>query len=120
MFELTVPAGKSLPAPAHRHDHYEESGYGLEGTLTFNVEGDMTEVSPGTAFTIPRGAAHRFDNLGPTDAKVLCAVTPAELGPAYFREIGAALKAAGDGPPDKALMGEIMRRHGLVPAFIGS
>jgi quercetin dioxygenase-like cupin family protein len=116
MFELTVPAGKALPAPAHFHDHYEESGYGLEGTLTFTIDGIETPVGPGEAFSIPRGAAHRFDNLGPVDAKVLCAISPAEIGPEYFREVGAALEAAGDGPPDKARMAEIKRRHGLGPA----
>jgi hypothetical protein len=26
------------------------------------------------------------------------------------------LRAAGGGPPDRAKMGEIMRRHGLTPA----
>ena len=30
IFELTVPAGQKLPAPAHSHDHYEETIYGLD------------------------------------------------------------------------------------------
>jgi quercetin dioxygenase-like cupin family protein len=28
VFELTVPAGQRLMAPAHSHDHYEETIYG--------------------------------------------------------------------------------------------
>ena len=31
-FELTVPAGQRLPAPAHSHDHYEETIYGIAGS----------------------------------------------------------------------------------------
>lgn len=30
-FELMVPAALRLPAPAHSHDHYEETIYGIEG-----------------------------------------------------------------------------------------
>ena len=29
-FELMVPAAQRLPAPAHSHDHYEETIYGIE------------------------------------------------------------------------------------------
>lgn len=116
MFELFVAAGASLPAPAHSHLHYEETAYGLDGVLTFTVDGKPSEVSAGQSLCIPRGAVHRFDKLGSVDAKVLCVITPAEIGPLYFEEIGAALKDAAGGPPDKARMGEIMRRHGLIPA----
>lgn len=35
IFELTVPAGAKLPAPAHSHDAYEETLYGLEGITTW-------------------------------------------------------------------------------------
>ena len=43
-------------------------------------------------------------------------ITPAELGPQYFREVGGVFIAAAGGPPDKAKMAEIMRRYGLTPA----
>jgi quercetin dioxygenase-like cupin family protein len=115
-FELTVRGGHRLPAPAHSHDHYEETIYGLEGVLTWTVGGTPIEVGPGQALCIPRGAVHRFDNLGTQDAKALCVITPAAIGPEYFREAFEVVKAAGGGPPDKARMAEIMRRHGLTPA----
>jgi hypothetical protein len=44
-------------------------------------------------------------------------ITPAAIGPEYFRETFAVLKAASGGPPDKARMLEIMRRHGLTPVL---
>ena len=115
-FELKVLAGHPLPAPAHSHDHYEETIYGIEGVLTWTVDGKRIEVGRGQALCIPRGAVHRFDNLGSVDAKSLCVITPAAIGPAYFREIGEVMRAAAGGPPDKAKMMEIMRRHGLTPA----
>jgi quercetin dioxygenase-like cupin family protein len=115
-FELTVAAGERLAAPAHSHDHYEETIYGLDGVLTWTVDGHPIEVGPGHALCIPRGAVHRFDNLGSRDAKALCVITPAAIGPEYFREMRAVLQAAAGGPPDRARMMEIMRRHGLTPA----
>src|SRR5512144_1121642 len=34
VFEMTVPAGQKLAAPAHKNDAYEETLYGIEGVLT--------------------------------------------------------------------------------------
>jgi quercetin dioxygenase-like cupin family protein len=115
-FELLIAAAQRLPAPAHSHDHYEETIYGIEGVSTWTVEGKQIDVGPGQALCIPRGAVHRFDNNGTCDAKALCVITPAAIGPEYFREVFAELNAAKGGPPDKAKMMDIMRRHGLTPA----
>ena len=115
-FELTVPGGQRLPAPAHSHDSYEETIYGIDGVLTWTVDGKPINVGAGQALCIPRGAVHRFDNNSSGDVKALCVITPAAIGPEYFREAFAVLNAAADGPPDRAKMAEIMRRHGLTPA----
>ncbi len=115
-FELVVPGAQRLPAPAHSHDHYEETIYGIDGVLTWTVDGRPIDVGPGQALCIPRGAVHRFDNNGSRYAKALCVITPAEIGPKYFREAFAVVNAAAGGPPDRARMAEIMRRHGLTPA----
>ena len=116
LFEVTVPAAQRLMGPAHSHDHYEETIYGVEGVLTWTVDGKRIDVGPGEALCIPRGAVHRFDNEGAQDSKVLCAVTPAAIGPQYFRDVAEAISSAAGSPPDKARMIEIMRRHGLTPA----
>ena len=115
VFEFEVPAGARVPV-AHSHDGYEETVYGLEGVLTWTVEGAPTEVGPGEALCIPRGAVHHFDNTGDVAARALAIVTPGILGPDYFREVGAILDAAAGGPPDLAGIAEAMRRHGLTPA----
>jgi quercetin dioxygenase-like cupin family protein len=115
-FELTVPAAERLAAPAHSHDHYEETIYGVAGVMTWTVDGRAIDVGPGQALCIPRGAVHRFDNNGSEDAKALCVVTPAAIGPQYFREVADVARAAAGGPPDRAKVAEIMRRHGLTPA----
>ena len=116
VFELTVPAAQRLAGPAHSHDHYEETIYGIEGVLTWTVDGKRIDVGPGQALCIPRGAVHRFDNHGTQDVKALCAITPAAIGPQFFRESAEVINAAAGGPPDRIKMTEIMRRHGLTPA----
>ncbi len=115
-FEVMVPAAQRLSAPAHSHDHYEETIYGLDGVLTWTVNGKQIDVGPGQALCIPRGAIHRFDNHGTVDAKVLCVITPATIGPQYFREAAEVINAAVGGPSDRARWAEIMRRHRLTPA----
>ena len=115
-FELTVPGAQRLAAPAHSHDHYEETIVGIEGILSWTIDGERIDVGAGQALCIPRGAIHRFDNHGMHEARVLCIITPAEIGPEYFRESAAVINAAGGGPPDRAKMAEIMRRYGLTPA----
>ena len=115
VFEFEVPAGSGVAA-AHSHDGYEETIYGLEGVLTWTLEGTPGEVGPGEALCIPRGAVHQFDNRGDVDAKQLAIVTPGILGPDYFREVAAILDPAAGGPPDLAAIGAVMKRHGLTPA----
>ena len=115
MFEFEVPAGAKVPI-AHSHDAYEEALYGLEGTLTFTVNGHPTEIGPGEVLCIPRGAVHRFDNLHSTKSKTLAVVTPGLLSPDYFREIAAIAKVSAGGPPDPAAIAAVMRRHSLTPA----
>jgi quercetin dioxygenase-like cupin family protein len=115
VFEVLVPAGQKLPAPAHKNDAYEEILYGIEGVLTWTVDGTVIQVGPGQALCIPRGAVHRFDNFGSADVKQLAVISPAIMGPAYFRE-AAEVIGAGGGPPDRAKMMDVFRRHGMTVA----
>ncbi|MGA7105409.1 MAG: cupin domain-containing protein [Candidatus Deferrimicrobiaceae bacterium] len=116
MFEVLVPAGQKLAAPAHKNDAYEEILYGIEGVLTWTVDGTPIEVGPGQALCIPRGAVHRFDNLGTAESKQLAVISPAIMGPAYFREAADVIGAAAGGPPDRERMTDVFRRHGMTVA----
>ncbi len=115
-FQVMVPGAQRLAAPAHSHDGFEETVYGIEGVLTWTVDGNLIDVGPGQALCIPRGAVHRFDNNTTQDATVLCMVTPAAIGPQFFRDAAEVINAAAGGPPDRARMAEVMLRHGLTPA----
>jgi quercetin dioxygenase-like cupin family protein len=109
-----VKSGAGIPL-AHSHDAFEETIYGLDGVTTMTLDGQDVEVGPGDTVCIRRGVVHSFmANDG--DVSFLVIATPGVFGPAYFHELAAIVAAATDGPPDRAAIGEVMRRHGLTPA----
>jgi quercetin dioxygenase-like cupin family protein len=114
MFEFDVAAQAKVPM-AHSHDGYEETIYGLEGVLTFTVDGKRIEIGPGDVLCIPRGVVHRFDNFGSASANMLAILTPGILGPDFFREMSALIEGT-SGPPNPSAIATVMRRHGLTPA----
>jgi quercetin dioxygenase-like cupin family protein len=114
VFEVLVPVGQKLAAPAHKNDTYKEILYGIEGVLTWTVDGTPIEVGPGQALCIPRGAVHRFDNLGNKDVKQLAVICPAIMGPAYFREAAEIINATPGGAPNRTKMMDVFRRHGMT------
>lgn len=114
MFEFTVPVGAKVPVP-HYHKAYDETIYGVDGVVTFTVEGKPLDIGPGDTCFIPRGAVHGFNNLRQTDVKALAVITPALLGPDFFREAAAIVNAGG--PPDVEKLKAVLLKHGLVPAM---
>jgi len=114
MFEFAVPAGVKVPA-SHSHTHYDETIYGLAGVMTFTVNGQPVDLAAGDTCFIPRGAVHGFNNLKSANARALAVVTPALIGPEYFREMAAIVNAGG--PPDLEKIKAVMTKHGLVPAL---
>ena len=114
MFEFTVPVGAKVPVP-HSHQHYDETIYGVAGVVTFTVEGKPVEIGPGESCFIPRGAVHGFNNLKQTGVKGLAVITPALLGPDFFKEAAAIVNASG--PPDVEKLKAVLLKHGLVPAL---
>jgi quercetin dioxygenase-like cupin family protein len=114
MFEFTVPAGARVPMP-HYHENFDETIYGLEGIMTFTVEGKPIDIAPGETCFIPRGAVHGFNNLRQEDARALAVITPALLGPIYFKEVAEIINAGG--PPDLEKLKMVMAKHGMIPAI---
>jgi quercetin dioxygenase-like cupin family protein len=114
MFEFTVPVGAKVPVP-HYHKQYDETIYGVEGVMTFTVEGKAVDIGPGETCFVPRGAVHGFKNLKQADAKALAIVAPALIGPDYFKETAAIINAGG--PPDVDKLKAVMLKHGLVPTM---
>jgi quercetin dioxygenase-like cupin family protein len=112
VFELTVPPGSNVPPP-HSHSNNDECAYALQGTLRYSVDEVTRDLRPGDWMFTPRGSAHGFSNPHREVARALIVLTP-DIGPQFFRDIAAVLGAGG--PPDRAKLGAVMSRYGLVPA----
>lgn len=111
-FEMRVPPGSNVPPP-HSHANNEELVYVLEGVLRYTVGGETRDLRPGDTMATPRGVVHGFSNPHSATVRALIMNTP-DIGPQYFREIAAIIKAAG--PPDRSRLLETMRKFGLVAA----
>ncbi len=109
-FELIVPPNAKVPAP-HFHVKVDETLYILEGILTQTVGNETIELQAGDHCFIKRGIVHGFNNLHDKAARALCTLTPASIGPAYFREIAAVINTGG--PPDMQKVLAIMKSYGL-------
>jgi hypothetical protein len=46
VFEMTVQPNARMPIP-HYHDRWDETVYGLTGTMTFRVDGKDIDLAPG-------------------------------------------------------------------------
>jgi quercetin dioxygenase-like cupin family protein len=110
--EFTIPAG--MGPPPHIHDQ-DEVVYILEGTARYHLDGQVTELGPGSVVFIPKGTAETFEPT--TTLRMLAIYMPggidqffAEAGePAQRREIPPAPTA----PPDVERLAGIGARHGL-------
>jgi quercetin dioxygenase-like cupin family protein len=112
MFEFVIPEGAKVPVP-HYHKDVDEVIYGLAGITTTTLDGKTIEIGPGDRLFIPKGAVHHHDNRHPGTAKTLVVLTPATIGPAYFKEMSELIRPGV--PPDPQKAKEIMLRHGLIP-----
>ena len=112
MFKCIISPGAE-PTMSHYHDSFDETFYGLKGTATCTVDGRTTEVGPGEALFIPRGAVHSVVNKTNEQIEVLCFTNPGVLGPDYFHDLAAVL--AGNGPADIENLKKLMQSHGVIP-----
>lgn len=112
MFELTVPPGVPTPT-AHFHAKVDEAVYVVEGVMAYRIGERRLELGAGERAFCPRGSVHHFSNAGRERMRVIMALSPATIGPAFFREVADLVNAGG--PPDQAKMLAVMARYGLFP-----
>ncbi len=110
LMDRTLPPGGRMPPP-HRHPATVEAFLVLEGSLTFDVDGERIAGPAGTFVLVPEGSSHTFGNDGGEPGRVLIVHAPAL--DAYFEDL-ARLWAGPDAPP-RADELDLMRRHGLEP-----
>jgi quercetin dioxygenase-like cupin family protein len=63
--------------PPHMHHFEDESFYILEGSVSFQADGQTIHAKPGDFIHIPRGTVHSFRNDGAVPARALVIISPA-------------------------------------------
>jgi mannose-6-phosphate isomerase-like protein (cupin superfamily) len=95
--------------PPHRHNHTFDMFFVLEGELTMRLDDETVTVPSGSFVLVPPGVVHTFSNPGESAVRYLSLMTPGGFEQ-YFLHIRRAL---GDGPPDPAMMGELMAKYDI-------
>jgi quercetin dioxygenase-like cupin family protein len=111
LMEFTVPVGMGPPPHTHTQD---EVVYILEGTATYHIGDQTTEVGPGSTVYLPKGTVETFEPK--TTLRTLNVYLPggmdrffAEAGePAQRREVPPT-----PAPPDFEKLAATGRRYGL-------
>jgi len=73
--EATIRPGKQTLL--HRHNKSEELYFITQGIGRLQIGNEIIKVRPGDCVCIAPGMAHRIENIGHEDLKILCCCAPA-------------------------------------------
>ena len=74
MLEAIVPPGEG--PPLHIHEREDEFFRVVSGRFGFWCAEEYVELDQGGCIVLPRGIAHRFQNIGSIDGHLMVMVTP--------------------------------------------
>ena len=114
--EAFVPPGGG-PGP-HIHTREDETFYVLEGEIEFLFGDELVAAGPGDYVNIPRGAVHRFRNIGTETARLVLTFTPAGIEGFFEETLDSAPNGSEDVPDNSeevaARYAEAAPRYGMT------
>src|SRR2546421_1159150 len=110
IFEATI--GPEAGPPLHVHRRHLEVYYVVDGELAFQSGHDAIATPAGSLVLAPAGSPHTFSNPGPGPARFLGFTAPGGLDH-FLAGLGAIWGSSG--PPDLAVLDELMRRFETEP-----
>ncbi|WP_158845616.1 quercetin 2,3-dioxygenase [Saccharothrix deserti] len=106
--------------PMHSHDNEDEAFYILGGRIEVVADDRAVVAEPGSFIYIPRGAPHRFKNVGDDAARMLLLFLPSGFEE-FFLEVGTPVVEGQQAPTAdtfEARVGEAMAiaesKYGIV------
>lgn len=69
VLEQTLPVGAA--PPLHRHHHYDDNWYLLEGTIVVRCSDEESVANAGSFVRTPAGTLHQFRVVGDRPARIL-------------------------------------------------
>lgn len=107
MSEATPPGGGP---PLHVHSAEDELFLVVEGKICYFVNDQWSEVSPGGAVYLPRGAAHCYRNIGTTTSRHWIITIPAGFED-FFADSAAEFAKTANPEPQRMI--DIHHQHGI-------
>jgi mannose-6-phosphate isomerase-like protein (cupin superfamily) len=104
--QTVVPGGGP---PPHVHRETDEFFFVLDGEIDVWVGERYARLTSGMSVVLPRGVAHRFDNVTKLPARLLTLVTPGR-GARFFEDID---RARPQLPGDMGKLAAIVARHDI-------
>ncbi len=106
--------------PLHRHNHWDESFYVLEGVLTAKIADKTYELPAGSYILIPRGTPHGQGNFGKVPVEVLMTITPSGFEEMFKDrvELFKTVKPSNPAFPEK--FNELRRKHAEHLEILGT
>ena len=112
IMQMTVPEGAGPPPHTHPGSEFV---YVLDGTVTFQVDGEAHESGPGSAVYFPAGTLETFQPSG--TAKLLVVYEPGGIEK-FFAEVGEPapgreLPPPPEAPPDLERIARLAEQYGM-------
>jgi len=104
---VTHPGGGP---PLHYHLNEDETLHVLEGRVAFFLDGEWSDVGPGSTAFLPRGVVHTFKNVGDKPCRMLNTATPSGFEKFFAR---CAEEFAKSGAPEMSRIIQIGADHGI-------
>ncbi len=118
VFELTERPG--YKTAWHRHPHWDEAFYVLEGVLTVKINDKINNYPAGSYILIPRGTPHGQGNFGTAPTKVLLTFTPSAYEQ-FFRDRVELFKTVKpDSPEFTDKFNELRKKHSKFVDILGT
>lgn len=103
-------------SPPHIIYEADKAIYVVAGSFAILLDDETVQAEAGACVIIPRGVVHNFKNVGAEPGTIMVSLTPAGHEE-FLRELSSVTQG---GPPDKAKMAEVARRHHIEMLFNGN
>ncbi|MBN9380229.1 MAG: cupin domain-containing protein [Chitinophagaceae bacterium] len=118
LFELKEMPG--YKTAWHRHNHFDESFYVMEGVLTVKINDKVGTYPPGSYILIPRGTPHGQANFGTVPTRVLLTFRPSAYEQ-FFRDRIELFKTVKPGSAEFTdKFNELRRKHAKYVEILGT
>jgi quercetin dioxygenase-like cupin family protein len=104
----------------HRHNHFDEAFYVMEGVLTVKFNGKVENYQVGSYVLIPRGMPHGQGNFGTVPTRILLTFTPSAYEQFFMDRVELFKTIKPDSSAFTEKFNELRRKHAKYVDILGT